>query len=204
MSREQLVERARLLSIVSIALSGALGVVAVAVGLASNRLSLLGFGFDAAIDSVASIVLVWRFQIERDHPARAERAERAAEHVVGAVLVLLAIYLAINAARALATGEHPESTSTGLLIAIASIVALPALAIAKYRVAISLDSRALRADSILTGVAALLALVAVLGFLLTEAFRLEWADSASALVVAAVLAREGVAALRPRGLAPEG
>jgi len=203
-SREQLVERARLLSIVSIALSGALGVVAVAVGLASNRLSLLGFGFDAAIDSVASIVLVWRFQIERDHPARAERAERAAEHVVGAVLVLLAIYLAINAARALATGEHPESTSTGLLIAIASIVALPALAIAKYRVAISLDSRALRADSILTGVAALLALVAVLGFLLTEAFRLEWADSASALVVAAVLAREGVAALRPRGLAPEG
>ena len=204
MSREQLVERARLLSIVSIALSGALGVVAVAVGLASNRLSLLGFGFDAAIDSVASIVLVWRFQIERDHPARAERAERAAEHVVGAVLVLLAIYLAINAARALATGEHPESTSTGLLIAIASIVALPALAIAKYRVAISLDSRALRADSILTGVAALLALVAVLGFLLTEAFRLEWADSAAALVVAAVLAREGVAALRPRGLAPEG
>jgi len=203
-SREQLVERARLLSIVSIALSGALGVVAVAVGLASNRLSLLGFGFDAAIDSVASIVLVWRFQIERDHPARAERAERAAEHVVGAVLVLLAIYLAINAARALATGEHPESTSTGLLIAIASIVALPALAIAKYRVAISLDSRALRADSILTGVAALLALVTVLGFLLTEAFQLEWADSAAALVVAAVLAREGVAALRPRGLAPEG
>jgi divalent metal cation (Fe/Co/Zn/Cd) transporter len=203
-TRAELVERARLLSIASIALSGALGALAVVVGLASSRLSLLGFGFDAAIDSVASVVLVWRFQLESRHPARAERAEHIAELAIGAVLVVLAIYLAVNAVRTLASGGRPESTGVGLLISIASFVALPALAVAKYRVARSLESRALRADSILTGVAALLAFFAVVGYVLTEVFTLEWADSVAALVVAAVLGREGALAFRPRGLAAEG
>jgi len=58
MSRDRLLRRAIALSALSIVLSGILGVVAVAAGLASNRLSLLGFGFDAAIDSVASVVLL--------------------------------------------------------------------------------------------------------------------------------------------------
>jgi len=203
-NRAQLVERARLLSIISIVLSGLLGGLAVVIGLASSRLSLLGFGFDAAIDSIASIVLVWRFQIERDHPVRAERAERIAERVIGAVLVGLAIYLAINSIRALANGSHPETTTVGLAISLASMVVLPPLALLKYRVAGGLESRALRADSILTAVAALLAALSVVGFVLTELWHLEWADSAAALVVAGVLAREGLSAFRPKGLADEG
>jgi len=203
-TRADLLRRALLLSITSIVLSGVLGGLAVAIGLVSGRLSLLGFGFDAAIDSIASIVLVWRFRLEARHPARAEHAERVAERGVGAVLLGLAIYLAVSAARALATGAHPESTTTGLLLSLASVVLLPPLAIAKYRVARSLESGALRADSILTGVAALLALFALLGFVLTEALRLVWADSAAALVVAAVLAREGAAAFRRQGLTAEG
>ena len=204
MTRADLLRRALLLSITSIVLSGVLGGLAVAIGLVSGRLSLLGFGFDAAIDSIASIVLVWRFRLEARHPARAEHAERVAERGVGAVLLGLAIYLGYTAARALATGAHPESTTTGLVLSLASIVLLPPLAIAKYRVARALDSGALRADSVLTGVAAVLALFALLGFVLTEALRLEWADSAAALVVAIVLAREGAAAFRRQGLTAEG
>jgi divalent metal cation (Fe/Co/Zn/Cd) transporter len=202
--RADLLRRALLLSITSIVLSGVLGGLAVAIGLVSGRLSLLGFGFDAAVDSIASIVLVWRFRLEARHPARAEHAERVAERGVGAVLLGLAIYLGYTAARALATGAHPEPTTAGLVLSLASIVLLPPLAIAKYRVARALDSGALRADSVLTGVAAVLALFALLGFVLTEALRLEWADSAAALVVAIVLAREGAAAFRRQGLTAEG
>jgi len=203
-TRADLLRRALLLSITSIVLSGVLGGLAVAIGLVSGRLSLLGFGFDAAIDSIASIVLVWRFRLEARHPARAEHAERVAERGVGAVLLGLAIYLGYTAARALATGAHPESTTAGLVLSLASVVLLPPLAIAKYRVARALDSGALRADSVLTGVAAVLALFALLGFVLTEALRLEWADSAAALVVAIVLAREGATAFRRQGLTAEG
>jgi divalent metal cation (Fe/Co/Zn/Cd) transporter len=203
-NRSALVERARLLSIFSVVLSGALGGLAVVVGLATSRLSLLGFGFDAAIDAAASVVLVWRFQIERDHPARAERAERLAERAIGAVLVLLAAYLGVNVVGALTAGAHPEATTTGLVISLTSIAVLPFLAALKYRVARALDSRALRADSVLTGVAAVLALLSVLGFVLTEVFALAWADPVAALVVVAILVREGLSAFRPRGLAAVG
>ena len=201
MERGALVQRALLLSLASVALSGLLGGLAIAVGIASNRLSLLGFGFDASIDAVASIVLVWRFRIETSHPHHAERAERVAERVVGAVLIALAIYLTFTAGRALLTGSRPESELVSLAISLTSLALLPLLALAKYRVARALESRALRADSVLTAVAAILALLSVVGFLLTEAFGVGWADAVGALIVAAVLVREGTAAFRRRGLA---
>ena len=178
------------------ALSGLVGVVAVGVGLATARLSLLGFGFDATIDAVASVVLLWRFRIESTQPHRAERAERTAEMVVSAVLVILAAYLAYGAVQALASGAHPSTTEVGVGISLFSVVALPPLAVAKRRVAAALDSGALRADSILTGIAALLALISLLGFVLTEAFGIAGADAIGGLVVAAFLAREGLSAFR--------
>jgi uncharacterized OsmC-like protein len=49
------------LSALSIVWSGVVGSIAVYVALASASLSLLGFGADAVIDAVASVVLVWRF-----------------------------------------------------------------------------------------------------------------------------------------------
>lgn len=182
----------------SIAISGLVGGVAVVVALSSGSLSLLGFGFDAAIDAVASIVLVWRFRIERQHPHRAERVERLAEMAVGAVFLVLATYLGISALRALAANEHPETTVAGLVLLLFSLVALPPLALAKYRVATRLGSGALRADSMLTALAALLALIGLLGLGLTQAFGLTWADAVGALIVALVLAREGWTSLRSK------
>src|SRR5262245_42734888 len=125
MNREPHLGRAVLLSALSVAISGLFGGLAIVAGVASGRLSLLGFGFDAAIDSVASIVLLWRFRIEARQPARAERAERLAERAVGAVLLILAVYLAINAVRALTSGAAPEATETGIAISVSSVLVLP-------------------------------------------------------------------------------
>ena len=200
MNRERLLERAFLLSAVSVAISGVAGGFAVAVGLASGRLSLLGFGFDAAIDAVASIVLLWRFRIEARHPARAERAERLAERVVGGVLIVLGLYLGMSTIQALVGDSHPASTPIGLAISLVSVILLPPLSVAKARVAASLGSRALRADSILTAVAAALALIALAGFAATEWLGITWADAVGGLVIAVVLLREGASAFRRQGL----
>lgn len=194
--RGPLLRRALELSALSVALSGLVGVVAVVAGLTSGRLSLLGFGFDATVDSIASVVLLWRFRIEASQPHRAERAERMAEMVVSAVLVVLAAYLAIGAIEALLTGAHPATTEIGIAISVVSVLALPPLSLAKRRVAAALESRALRADSILTGIAALLALISLAGFILTEALGIGGADAVGGLIVAAILAREGVSAFR--------
>lgn len=72
---------------------------------------------------------------------------------------------------------------------------LPPLAVAKHRVGSRLGSGALGADSILTAVAALLAVIGLASLALTEAFGLWWADAIAALIVAAIILREGWSSL---------
>ncbi len=196
MTRGDLLRRALVLSALSIAINGIAGGIAVVVGLTTGSLSLLGFGFDATIDSAASVALVWRFTIETREPHRAERVETIAEGIVGIVLVALATYLAISAARALASGTHPTTTLAATALLLFSLAALPPLALAKYQVAGKLVSRALRADSLLTGIAAVLALIGLVSLGLSEGFGVSWADAVGALVVTTILTREGVTAIQ--------
>ena len=180
----------------SIVLNGLLGGLAAIVGLATDSLSLLGFGLDAAIDSVASIVLVWRFRTEAREPHRAERIERLAETAIGAVLLVLAGYLAIGALNAIASGAHPEPNVVRTVLLSIAVIALPPLALAKLRVARALASGALRADSILTGIAALLGAIGLLSLILDLVLHLPGADAVGALVIAAIVAREGWSSVR--------
>jgi len=182
--------------VLSIVLNGLLGGLAAIVGLATDSLSLLGFGLDAAIDSVASIVLVWRFRTEAREPHRAERIERLAETAIGAVLLVLAGYLAIGALNAIASGAHPEPNVVRTVLLSIAVIALPPLALAKLRVARALASGALRADSILTGIAALLGAIGLLSLILDLVFHLPGADAVGALVIAAIVAREGWSSVR--------
>lgn len=190
-SRSTHLRRALALSGLSIAWSGVAGSIAIVAALASGSLSLLGFGVDAVIDAAASAALVWRFSVEGRQPERAHRVEEAAERVVGLALIALAVYLVAGSVRSLAMQAHPETSSLSVLLLLASAAVLPLLAIAKYWTARRLASGALRADSILTAAAALLAAISLASLAATDAFGLWWADAVAALIVAAILAREG-------------
>jgi divalent metal cation (Fe/Co/Zn/Cd) transporter len=194
-SRARHVRQALLLSAVSVAWSGAVGSVAVYVALVSGALTLLGFGVDAVIDAAASVTLIWRFAVESAQPERAARVERTAERVIGIALIVLAVYLVAGAVRALAGESHPEGSTASLALLLASVLVLPALAVAKYRVAATLGSGALRADSVLTGVAALLAAISLASLAASDTLGLWWADAAAALVVAMIVLREGWSSL---------
>jgi divalent metal cation (Fe/Co/Zn/Cd) transporter len=187
--------RALSLSAFSIVWSGIAGSIATWAALASGSLSLLGFGVDAVIDSVASIVLIWRFRAEARSPERAARVEHLAERAVGLALLALSLYLAAGAVRSLASQSHPEASSLSLALLLASAVVLPPLAFAKYRVAARLGSGALRLDSILTAVAAVLALISLVSLASSQAFGLWWADAIGALVVAGIIVREGMSSI---------
>jgi divalent metal cation (Fe/Co/Zn/Cd) transporter len=183
--------RALWLSGLSVAWNGLAGSIAVYAALATGSLSLLGFGADAVIDSAASVALIWRFHVETREPERAAHVEHIAERVVGAALVALAVYLVIGSLRALAAQSHPEGSFVSVALLAASVIALPPLALAKNRVARQLGSGALRADSILTAVAALLALISLASLAASEALGLWWADATAALLVALIVLREG-------------
>jgi divalent metal cation (Fe/Co/Zn/Cd) transporter len=193
--RTQDLSTATRLSVVSIVWSSLVGAVAVFAAVQSGALSLLGFGVNALIDASASAALVWRFAVEVREPQRAERVERAAERVVGAALSVLGIYLIAGSAQALAGGVHPEASNLGLVLLCASLVVQPPLALLKRRVAIRLRSGALRADSFLTAIGALLALLSLIGLAATAQFSVGWADAVAALVVGLIVLREGVTSL---------
>jgi divalent metal cation (Fe/Co/Zn/Cd) transporter len=183
------------LSTLSIAWSGIAGSIAVAVAMVSGSLSLLGFGVDAVIDASASAALIWRFLVESREPVRAARVERMAERIVGFALIALALYLVVGSLRSIAAQAHPEGSALSVILLLASAVVLPPLAIAKYRVAALLRSGALRADSVLTAVAALLAVISLASLAATDVFGFWWADAAAALVVGLVVFREGWSSL---------
>ena len=204
-ARDEDLRRALWLSVFSVVWNGIAGSLAAYVALVSGSLSLLGFGVDAVIDSIASVALIWRFRVESAQPVRAAQVERMAERVVGVALVLLAVYLVVGSIRALATQSHPDMSVASVALLVASVVVLPPLARAKYLVARRLGSGALRLDSILTAVAALLAAISLASLAASDRLGLWWADAVAAVVVAVILAREGLASVRaaqPGGDAP--
>jgi divalent metal cation (Fe/Co/Zn/Cd) transporter len=115
--------------------------------------------------------------------------------VVGFALTALALYLAAGSIRSLAAQAHPESSSASVALLLASAAVLPLLAVAKYRVAARLGSGALRADSVLTGAAALLAVISLASLAATDAFGFWWADAVAALIVGVIVLREGWSSL---------
>ncbi len=188
--------RGLLLSGISVGWNGVAGSAAIYVALSNGSLSLLGFGVDAVIDSTASVALIWRFVVESRQPERAARVEHLAERLVGLALIALAAYLAVSSVRALGAQAHPEPSFASLALLLASVVVLPPLAIAKYRVAAQLGSGALKADSVLTAVAAVLAAIGLASLAASDLFGLWWADAIAALIVAVVLVRVGWSSIR--------
>ena len=180
----------------SVAWGATAAVVGAALGIAGGGLSLIGFALDSAIDSAASVALVWRFRVESRDPVAAERVEHLASRAVGVVLIVAATALTIGAGRSLITGAelHPAMGQT--IVLLVSLVVLPPLAWAKARVARRLRSRALANDALLTAAAAVLALVALVAGALATSFGVSWADPVGSIVIAAILGREGLTSLQ--------
>ena len=196
--RGRLLHRAVLLSLTSVVWGGSMAVLASISAVRTGSLALGGYALDSAIDAAASVVLVWRFRVELRHPHRGDRLESRAALAVGIALLLAATYVAIAAVRALREGGRVHPTPAAVAIAVASLLVLPPLALAKRRTGTALGSEALRHDAFLTAMAAVLAVLTLAGMALSSAAHVTWADPIAALVMAVILAVDGVEAVRTR------
>ena len=107
-------------------------------------------------------------------------------------MFLVALYVGVQAVRALAQGSHPESSTLGVVLAALSLAVLPWLGRRKLVVAAQLGSQALRGDGVLTLAAAALASITLAALLLSSAFGWWWADPIAALATATALCIEAV------------
>jgi divalent metal cation (Fe/Co/Zn/Cd) transporter len=169
--------------------------VAVTAGIVAGSIALVGFGLDSVIEVTSGVALLWRLSLDAD-ASRRKKIEATALKVVGITFLALAGYVAYDAVSALWSRTLPEVSYTGIVLAALSLVVMPLLARAKRRVAATINSRALQADSRQTDICAYLSAILLGGLLLNALFSLWWADPVAALVMVPIIAREGIESLR--------
>ena len=201
--RRELLARALTLSYVSVVWGFAAGAFSVTAGLLAGSLGVLGLGLNTLADVAGSIGLVWRFGVERRHPARGHGAEARASVVVATGLSVVAVTLTVAAINGLVSGSGPQNSVLAMVSAGVSAVVLAPLGVAKYRTGTALNSHALKGDGTLSAMGAALGILALLALLADRYLGWWWADRVAALVVAAIAGAEAVRVLRMRPDPPE-
>jgi divalent metal cation (Fe/Co/Zn/Cd) transporter len=168
-------------------------VVAIAAGYLAGSVALVGFGLDSVIESISGVALYRRLSLELREGGigDTEAGERRALYFVGVSFFLIAAYVLYEAATTLWERRAPEHTTVGIVLASASLAAMPLLAWGKLRTARALGSRALEADSKETFVCAYLSLALLLGLALNAQLGWWWADPAAALAMLPLIVHEG-------------
>ena len=200
LGRAAAVRRARWLNAATIGWNGLEGVVAVVAGVVAGSVSLIGFGFDSAIEVSAALVLTWRLRQERGD-ACTQDADARATKAIAVSFAVLAAYVGVEAARDLVTGSEPEGSLAGVVLAALSLVVMPFLARAKARLAPILGSAAAAADAAQTNLCAILSGVVLVGLGANWLLGWWWADPVAGLCIAALAAVEARRTWRADSLA---
>jgi divalent metal cation (Fe/Co/Zn/Cd) transporter len=195
LARQAIAQRGKRLEYFTIAWNTLEGIIAVAAGIVAGSISLVGFGVDSFIEVTSGAALLWRMSVDADERRR-ERIEQTSLRIVGACFLALAGYVAYESVSNLLDRKAPEHSIPGIILACASLMAMPLLSRAKRRVAARLNSAAMNADATQTEFCTYLSAILLAGLLLNAVYGLWWADSVAGLMMVPIIAKEGVDGLR--------
>jgi len=187
--RQDTLRHGRQLAYLTVIWNSLEGFIAVGAGVVAGSIALVGFGIDSVIEVSSGAIILWRL-------ASGEHRERVALRLIGVSFLALAVYVTFDAVKSLWLREIPDATYVGIAVAALSLVAMPLLAREKRKVAASLNSRAMEADSRQTDICAYLSAILLGGLLLNAIFGWWWADPVAALIMVPIIAKEGIGALR--------
>jgi divalent metal cation (Fe/Co/Zn/Cd) transporter len=194
-ARHSAVRQGILLSYATIGYNTLEAIGSLAAGLLSGSVALVGFGIDSVIEVIASVAAQWRLRSDADLSRRSE-SEMRTLRIVGWCFVALAVYVTVDSVKSLYLAEQPDRSWFGLIVLALSVIVMPALAWAKRRVAITMQSSALEAEARQTSLCAYLSVIALAGVGLNALLGWWWADPVAALAMVPIIVREGVHGLR--------
>lgn len=166
-------------------------------GWLAGSIALIGFALDSLVESLSGGIMIWRFgKHEIRSEAEEQKAETKAVRWVGTTFFLLAAYVLYESVKKLYTGERPNPSLFGIVIALVSLAVMPVLFYQKFKTGKMLESTSLVADSKET-----LACVFLSGSLLVGLGLNYWvgwwqADPVAGLIVVGYLVREGTHTLK--------
>lgn len=168
------------------------GIVSIGSGLAAGSSALIGFGTDSFVESLSGSVMIWRFRKHGNitHEEE-ERVEKRAIQLISYAFFILGAYVLYESAKKLYLQEPPEKSMIGIVIAIISIIVMPALFYLKYKTGKSIKSRSLVADSKQTLGCIMLSFALLIGLGLNYLFGFWQADPLAGLIIAGFLLKEG-------------
>lgn len=192
---ERLTRRALRLAQFTVAYNVIEGAVAITAGLMAGLVSVVGFGVDSAIESIAAVLVSLRLSARLRHDETEhdrEHLERRALRLVAGTFFLLAAYVTVEGVRALVEGEAPASSPVALVLLVVSIVVMPLLAAAKRRVSGELGGdQLILADAAETRICVYLSISTLVGVGLYQLIGATWLDPLAGFVIAAFAIHEG-------------
>jgi divalent metal cation (Fe/Co/Zn/Cd) transporter len=193
--RGRLLRRGLWLSLATVAWNVVEAIVAIAAGAIASSVALISFGIDSSVEIISALVVSWRILRElRGRGAQnTDLLERRAARITGGLLLLLAVYILVDAGRRLlGWGEEAQASLVGIALTGLSLLVMPLLGWAKLRTAHGLQSAAMRADAFETITCAWLSLTTLSGLALNAAFGWSWADPLAAILIIPLIVREGI------------
>lgn len=185
LDRPKLEARARLLAWTTIVWNLIEAAIAIGSGVVAGSLALIGFGIDSSIEVFAAVVVLWRLRgVDEEREGRALK-------LVALSFFLLGAYVVVQALRDFITTADANTSAVGIGLAIASLLVMPTLAVAKKRTGVALGSRTLIADAAETKLCAYLSIILLAGLGFDAMFNWWWADPVAALGIAVLAVREG-------------
>lgn len=160
-------------------------VIVVLAAFSTNSVALAGFGLDSLIEIFASLVVVW--QLKGVNQPR----EKLALRLIGTAFFALALYVLVQSARPLVTGEHATASVLGIIWLSATLIVMLLLAWGKHRTGKELNNPVLLTEGRVTLVDAYLAAAVLVGLVLNALFGWWWADPLAGLVIIYYGFREG-------------
>jgi divalent metal cation (Fe/Co/Zn/Cd) transporter len=166
-------------------------IVAIAAGTVASSAALIGFGLDSIVEVLSAAAVAWQFAAPDP-----EKRERLALRLIAVSFFGLALFVSIDAIRALLGASQPEHSMVGIVLAAVSLAVMPLLSWLERRTGRELGSASAVADSKQTLICSYLSAALLAGLLLNSLLGWAWADSVAALVIAAFAVREGIEAWR--------
>ncbi|GEN80284.1 cation diffusion facilitator family transporter [Actinotalea fermentans] len=188
---ERLTRRGLRLAQFTVAYNVVEGVVAITAGILAELVSVIGFGIDSGIESIAAVLVGLRLAARLRHGHADEDKERLVLRAVAVTFFVLAAYVTVEGVRSLVDGEAPDASPLALVLLAASIVVMPVLAAAKRRVGLALRDNLILADAAETRICVLLSVSTLAGVGLFQLTGAAWLDPVAGFVIAAFAIHEG-------------
>jgi divalent metal cation (Fe/Co/Zn/Cd) transporter len=188
----KLVNKALILSIITILYNVIEGAISVYFGMEDETLALFGFGVDSFVEVISGIgIFHMIIRMKRSEVNTRDKFERTALKITGFSFYMLTIGLIIGSILNIILDVEPSTTFVGILISVISIATMYYLMRSKLKVGKSLNSDAIIADANCTKTCFYLSFILLFSSVGYELFQIPYIDIVGSLGIAYFAFKEG-------------